>query len=105
MNYHEPIAAPIPTNAYTMMAYLQDNSVRHLLTEEDPFRGTDLSDKGITTSGDIFLLSRYHEIEFHGIMPDTGAARISTGGQLQFRALQRICSPLKEPGLSGMHSF
>jgi hypothetical protein len=43
----------------------------------------------ITTFGDTFLLSRYNEIEFHGIMPDTGAARISTGGQPQFRALQR----------------
>jgi hypothetical protein len=40
-------------------------------------------------TSDIFLLSRYSEVEFHGIMPDTGAARISTGGQPQFRALQR----------------
>jgi hypothetical protein len=27
--------------------------------------------------------------DFHGIMPDIGAARISTGGQPHFRALQR----------------
>ena len=34
-----------------------------------------------------FVLDRYAETVFQGIMPDTGAAKVSTAGKSQFKAL------------------
>ncbi|KAJ5562559.1 hypothetical protein N7461_001320 [Penicillium sp. DV-2018c] len=85
--------SPFPTDASTMTTYLQDTSARHQLTKEDPFRGTTAMEEstsdGVTRVGESFTLTQYTETLFHGILPDTGAARISTGGQPQFLALQR----------------
>lgn len=36
-----------------------------------------------------FISNRYNDISFHGFLPDTGAANVSTGGHKQFKALQR----------------
>ncbi|KHJ31754.1 hypothetical protein EV44_g1953 [Erysiphe necator] len=38
---------------------------------------------------DVFLINRYSFEKFHRILPDTGAANISTAGELQFIALKR----------------
>lgn len=35
------------------------------------------------------IVSRYYESEFQGILPDIGAAGVSTTGQPQVTALQR----------------
>ncbi|KAM4062690.1 cwf18 domain containing protein [Hirsutella rhossiliensis] len=42
-----------------------------------------------------FILDRYSQDSFQGIMPDTGAACISTGGIEQLRALQREMPPVQ----------
>ena len=50
----------------------------------------DDEDEGRKTSKvpvDQFTLNRYTANVFYGIMPDTGAARLSTAGFAQFRAL------------------
>ena len=42
-----------------------------------------------------FVLDRYSQSSFQGIIPDTGAAKSSTGGLEQFLALQRDIPSLK----------
>jgi len=94
-NNEEQVPGPLHTSAFEMTAFLQNMSTRHLLTKEDPFRGflatgaVPPACDDLTAMGDLFILTRYDEMEFHGLMPDTGAAMVSTGGQPQFRALQR----------------
>lgn len=90
----EPLDYPLPATAFQMTAFLQHSATRHQLTKEDPYRGSPDAAKGMATASaakghQLFVLNRYDDLEFHGIMPDTGAAEVSTGGQLQFRALQR----------------
>ncbi|KAH8878506.1 hypothetical protein GQ53DRAFT_740116, partial [Thozetella sp. PMI_491] len=40
-------------------------------------------------TNEVFMLDKYSEAVFQGIMPDTGAAEKSTAGMRQFQALQR----------------
>ena len=88
---HDQVIGPLRADAYLMTTFLQDTATRHWLTREDPYNPLPPppGDEGITIDGELFTLTQYNEMEFHGIMPDTGAARVSTGGEPQFRALQR----------------
>ena len=81
-------------NGKEVLTMLNDNSVRHALTCEDQFEqqgnGNDDEDPETFASN-----TRYNMVQFHGIMPDTGAAKISTGGVPQFKALQKIDSTIR----------
>ncbi len=66
---------------------LQDQSYEHALTKIDPFQN-----KAETNSNsEVFTFAdRYAAETFQGIMPDSGASGVSTVGEPQLRALQRI---------------
>jgi len=67
------------------LTILRDQATRHLLTKEDIFAAPhSIEDEAFTLS------SRYSDSAFQGIMPDTGAAGVSTAGKPQFLALQRL---------------
>ena len=70
-------------NERQAFAYLQDNKVKHRLTKQDPF-------EPLTTPSAFLVQHRYSSDKFWGIMPDTGAAGISTIGQAQFEALHKL---------------
>jgi hypothetical protein len=75
----------IYANAYKMTTMLANRAVRHGLTKEDPFEERKAEPHAVN----FMLESRYSTITFHGIMPDSGAAGVSTAGHPQFRALQQ----------------
>lgn len=65
-------------NGFKAMPILNDQSVRHEITRSDVF----------TNSYNIFTVNRrYSSDAFQGIMPDSGAAGISTAGEPQVEAL------------------
>ena len=83
------------------VAALNDQSVYHCLTKINVFDNDGPNPRGVDSpSGhhdpldpdhqDVFTFDRYSDHAFQGIMPDTGAAGVSTAGEPQFRALQRI---------------
>ena len=67
---------------YVMAAHLFNESFMHLLTAQDTLPSNEAS------TAQHFVLDRYAETVFQGIMPDTGAAKVSTAGKSQFKALQ-----------------
>ena len=67
---------------YTMTTTLSNNAFLHRLA------GVDTE---ATMPASQFLLDRYSNKTFQGIIPDTGAASSSTAGLNQVRALQREC--------------
>ena len=71
------------SSQYIMAAYLSNESFMYLLTAQD----TLLSNEANTTQH--FVFDQYAEIIFQGIMPNTGAAKISTAGKSKFKVLQR----------------
>jgi hypothetical protein len=74
-----------PADAHKITALLADTAVLHGLTKEDPFK----EQKQEPSTTNFTLEGRYSATTFHGIMPDSGAAGVSTAGQPQFQALQR----------------
>lgn len=74
-------------NGPDTVAILNDHSVFHALTKTDMF---DMP-KPTATKSSVFLFNdRYSSGVFQGIMPDSGAAGVSTAGQPQFLALQKL---------------
>ena len=67
---------------YVMAAHLSNESFMHLLMAQDTLP----SNKASTAQH--FVLDQYAETVFQDIMPDTGAAKVSTAGKSQFKALQ-----------------
>ncbi|KAI0994279.1 hypothetical protein K3495_g13903, partial [Podosphaera aphanis] len=97
-NFATEIAGII--NGPEVVSILNDQSVFHCLTKEDIFEhqeSTDSfnptkhiqTDNEISTENTVFMVNRYSSDKFHGILPDTGAAGVSTAGEPQFIALQR----------------
>ncbi|KAI0995922.1 hypothetical protein K3495_g12260 [Podosphaera aphanis] len=70
-----------------ILAVLDDQAVHHTLTKEDKFQQI-LPQEPIEA---FTFDGRYSADQFQGIMPDTGAAGVSTAGLPQFEALQKIC--------------
>ena len=68
-------------NGVEAIALLRDKAVRHAIT-----RTADTEDE----ADKVFSYNRYSDEIFQGIIPDTGAAGISTAGEPQYRALQRL---------------
>jgi hypothetical protein len=67
---------------------LNDQSLFHSVTKSDIFNEPK---KSSTFSFD----DRYSANVFHGIMPDTGAAEVSTAGESQVRSLQQLDSSVQ----------
>ena len=65
-----------------MAAHFSNKSFMHLLTAQDTLP----SHKDSTAQH--FVLHQYAKTIFQGIMPNTGAAKISIAGKSQFKALQ-----------------
>ena len=70
---------------YLMAAHLSNEAFIHLLTAGN--RSDEFNQQ--------FILDRYEDAVFQGIMPDTGAARFSTAGKSQFMALQKEMPTIK----------
>jgi hypothetical protein len=76
---------------------LNDQSVFHSVTKTDVFS------EPIDTSTFSFD-ERYSSGVFHGIIPDTGAAGVSTAGEPQVRALQQIDKSIEiDESTAGQH--
>ncbi|KAI1002730.1 hypothetical protein K3495_g5472 [Podosphaera aphanis] len=75
-------------NGASTTHYLMDQAFLYRIT------GEDIYNTAPDTSADQFTLTgRYSKMKFQGILPDTGAAQVSTAGHEQFRAL-KIEDPL-----------
>jgi hypothetical protein len=82
-----------------IVAVLNDQSTLHSITKSDIFNEPKESS---TFSFDI----RYSANVFHGIMPDTGAAGVSTVGEPQVRALQQLDSSVQiDQSTVGQHKI
>jgi hypothetical protein len=82
------------------LAILQDQSTCHALTKIDP------TDQKVTEPASAFTFdTRYGATVFQGIMPDSGAAGVSTAGELQFQALQKITSIQLDVSTAGAHTI
>lgn len=73
-------------NGRIITTRLNNAATAHAATGNDPYG--DNTHKGETHLFTFY--SRYGENTFQGIMPDTGAAGISTAGETQVKALQRL---------------
>ena len=74
--------------------------MRHAVTGEDIFAiksSSSIASTAETAGTKIYILhsTRYSSELFHGIMPDTGAAGISTAGEPQYLALQKLDPTVK----------
>ena len=75
-----------------IVAILHDQSAFHSITKSDIFNEPITApENSATLENSVFSLdSRYAANAFQGIMPDTGAAGVSTAGEPQVQALQRL---------------
>lgn len=78
-----------PFNGHEAIAALGDNAVAHALTKATPGDDPSAATNAPGPPSTFALEGRYAAHTFQGIMPDTGAAKISTAGHSQFAALQR----------------
>jgi hypothetical protein len=78
---------------------LANQAVFHAVTKTDVFKSTDKSTNKQTGNlpGEYsaFTLDRYSSETFQGIMPDSGAAGVSTAGEPQFKALKKLFPSIK----------
>ncbi|KAI0994965.1 hypothetical protein K3495_g13216, partial [Podosphaera aphanis] len=91
-----------------VLSMLDDQAARHSFTKEDEFsKDYEIPDEFVDKSAEVFTFkSRYSSYEFHGIMPDTGAAGVSTAGNPQFIALQRLNPSIKlDTSTAGSHNI
>ncbi len=73
-----------PVNGPNLVSILNDKTTFHQFTKDDPKMSTE--DESVFDTN----MLRYSSNTFQGILPDSGAANISTAGQEQFQALQKI---------------
>lgn len=86
-------------NGAETVAVLNDQSTDHALTKSDIFTEINPEETSAFTFDD-----RYGQNIFQGIMPDTGAAGVSTAGESQVKALQKIRPDIQiDHSTSGMH--
>ncbi|KJZ72869.1 hypothetical protein HIM_07813 [Hirsutella minnesotensis 3608] len=69
------------SDSFFAAAFLSNRAFRHRIHT--------VEGESICEESQHFLLDRYNRTSFQGILPDTGAAKISTAGIDQFHALQR----------------
>ncbi|PVH90773.1 hypothetical protein DM02DRAFT_577620, partial [Periconia macrospinosa] len=81
------------------VAVLNDQSTLHSVTKLDIFNEP-------KESSAFSFDDRYSANVFHGIMPDTGAAGVSTAGEPQVRALQQLDSSVQiDQSTAGQHTI
>ena len=81
------------------VAILNDQSTFHSITKSDVFNEP-------KESSAFSFNDRYSANVFHGIMPDTGAAGVSTAGEPQVRALQQRDSSIQiDQSTAGQHTI
>ena len=86
-------------DGFNAVAILNDQSTSHIFTKFDIF-----NDAVETTT--FTFEDRYSENVFQGIMPDSGAAGVSTAGRAQTSALQRLDSTIElNTSTAGMHQI
>jgi hypothetical protein len=79
-------ANPIELDEIKTLSILRDQAARHVITKEDVFH-----DPAPKEASSVFTFNdRYSDEVFQGIMPDSGAAGVSTAGNPQFLALQKL---------------
>ncbi|EED18953.1 conserved hypothetical protein [Talaromyces stipitatus ATCC 10500] len=77
-------------NSIKMISMLNDYSTYHAFTRDDKYQPLiSYADKATDQDNEAFTLDQYSSNEFHGIIPDSGAASISSAGELQVLALQK----------------
>jgi hypothetical protein len=82
-----------------IIAVLNDQSVFHSITKSDVFNE-------LKESSTFSFDNRYSASVFHGIMPDTGAAGVSTAGEPQVRALQQLDNSVRiDQSTAGQHKI
>ena len=86
-------------NGPDTIAVLHDNITVHQFVKADPKDNQDMH--SVFASN----VHRYSSEVFHGILPDSGAASISTAGHSQFRALQKIDNVKLDTTSAGMHKI
>jgi hypothetical protein len=82
-------------NGIQTVSILNDQSVYHAFTKNDIFRLPTDKQTPVSESSTFTFDDRYSSYEFHGIMPDSGAAGISSAGEQQVLALQRRDSSIQ----------
>ena len=93
-----------PIKEENTVAILQDQAVFHAITGGDISK--QLGQEQPKVQSTVFTLDRYNADTFQGIMPDTGAAGVSTAGQLQFQALQKIDPRVQlDTSTAGVHGI
>jgi hypothetical protein len=89
-----------PIHGDSTLSHLNNNRAFHAVTGIDIFNRT----ANDVEPFDIFTLNRYSNHVFQGIMPDTGAAGISTAGIHQVQALQHITNAVIDTSTAGQHN-
>jgi hypothetical protein len=72
-------------NGIQTVSILNDHSVYYTFTKDDMFKLSSTHNPLISSA--FTFDNRYLSYEFQGIMPDSGAARISLAGEPQVQAL------------------
>ena len=72
------------------VAILSDQSTLHAITRIDAFSEPKVDIRSTSETSVFTFEDRYASTEFHGIMPDSGASGVSTAGEAQVAALQRL---------------
>ena len=89
----------------SVVSALNDQSVHHAVTKVDVFDPSGGSSAPESRNGEIFTFDRYGDQVFQGIMPDTGAAGVSTAGEPQFQALRQADDSIQlDTSTAGQHS-
>ena len=86
-------------NGPNMIAVLTDNVTVHQFTKAD-LNATDTPSSVFTSN-----LHRYSSDVFHGILPDSGAANVSTAGHHQFQALRKLNGAKLNTESAAMHKI
>ncbi|KAI0991560.1 hypothetical protein K3495_g16627, partial [Podosphaera aphanis] len=98
-----------PIDPRKTVVHLNNQSTLHAISKKDIFKNSLIGLSNFpsdTWKQEASIDSRYSETEFHGIMPDTGAAGVSTAGEPQFIALQRLNPDVKiEKSSAGEHKI
>jgi hypothetical protein len=74
-------------NGIQTVSILNDHSAYHAFTRDDMFKLSSTHNPLISSA--FTFENRYSSYEFQGIMPDSGAAGISSAGEPQVQALQK----------------
>jgi hypothetical protein len=75
-------------NSAQMVTILNDQSTLHMVTRKDPFNEPAEAEPNEISA--FTFDNHYSSNIFQGIMPDSGAAGVSTAGNPQFLALQKL---------------